>query len=95
MRRQNPLAFFAAAAAEGGATGITLNKQMMTCRVGAIHMLVAGLAALMASSKNMFANPLTHTIVKHKVLPQEPIRQILSTHLPHIIDDAPMQLMNL
>ena len=95
MRLQNGLACCAAATVEGGATSPTLYKQMMASRVGTIHMLVAWFATLVTHSQDVFADPFTHAVVEHKILPQKSIGKVLGAHLPHIIDDAPVQLVDL
>ena len=67
---------------KGAAAIGTLNKEMVTSRVGAIHMVVAGVAALVTHRQNVVADPLTHPVVEHKILSQKPIREILCPNLP-------------
>jgi len=74
---------------------MALDKQMMAGCVGTVHMVVARLGALVTNSKHMIADTLSHAVVEHKILPQKSIRQVLGAHLPHIIDNAPVQLVYL
>ena len=44
-----------------------LNKKQMTIIVGAVHMPVAGVAALMANADDVFGDTLAHAVVKNKI----------------------------
>ena len=76
-------------------TGVALDKEQVTGRIGAIGMIIARLSALVASGDHLFADALTHALVEDKILAHKTIFQSLVLHLSGIFDDAALELMHL
>ena len=74
--------------------GRALNKEQVTAVIGAIGMVVARHAALMALRNNILGNPLTKTGIKHKVLTFKQNRKPLFPCLAGIFNDAALQVKN-
>jgi hypothetical protein len=70
-KRNNLLAFGAAAVIHLGGTAVALNKQEVAAFVGAINVRITRRSALMADRNNVIRNALCSALVKHKVFSQK------------------------
>ena len=85
-------AFIRAAAFVFGPALRALNEQDMAVFVGAINVVVAGLAALVAVRNNGIADTFAETLVEHEIFTDKLVAQTSCFHLPGVFDDAAFEL---
>ena len=66
----------------------------MTGFVGAVHVGVGGLSALVTMRDDIVGDPLAHAFVEDEILSDETVLQTLRPHLPCVVDDPAVQLIH-
>jgi hypothetical protein len=69
-----------------------LNEQEMTGLIGAVDMRIRGLPALMAPGDDISGDTFTETLVKNKILSNEPGGQAFFLDLAGIVYDPPFKV---
>ena len=86
------LALLAAAAIVFLFALFALDKQQVTTFVGAVHMGVGGLTALVAAGNHFIGDPFAQAVVENKILSVKFYRQLFILHLVGVVDDAAFEV---
>lgn len=91
----NCLAISTTAAFIVDGTFLTLDEQQVTAFITAIGMRIGGSAALMTSSDDLPADPLSHPVVKDKIFAPELVVQPLFPDCISIMNDPAFEMVDI
>lgn len=76
-------------------TGRALYEKNMTVIVGAIHVYIGRVPALVTMCYDIITDPFTQTLVENEIDPQKFVFQTTCPHLPVVLNDTTFQLENI